>query len=230
MSITREPQKQKQREVEARVKALGNELARKQGISRRAFFTTAAGMASAFLAMNQVYGALLRRHRRRSRHSGTGPGARQCRSRTNSSSTATPISCATILGSTPSSAAPERSAMRAGIRNEGQEADHRGFEVQQLLQGNLPRQRHQSRLDIERPSEIPRDWFLTNEMMAQAREKVNKAAGSRRMLATPSSPRQARLARRSRSRHGAQARFHQGLHHRRQHPQGAVPPSLAHGR
>ena len=28
------------------------------------------------------------------------------------------------------------------------------------------------------PSDIPRDWFLTNAMMAQAREKVNKAAGS----------------------------------------------------
>ena len=42
------------------------------------------------------------------------------------------------------------------------------------------------------PSEIARDWFLTNEMMAQAREKVNKAAGSRRMLAhaifTPGTP------------------------------------------
>ena len=53
-----EHQTRQQREVEARVKSLGNELARKQGLSRRAFFTTAAGMASAFLAMNQVYGRL----------------------------------------------------------------------------------------------------------------------------------------------------------------------------
>ncbi len=33
------------------------------------------------------------------------------------------------------------------------------------------------------PSEIPRDWFLTNEMMIEARDKVNKEAGSRRMMA-----------------------------------------------
>ena len=33
------------------------------------------------------------------------------------------------------------------------------------------------------PSEIPRDWFLTNDMMADARDKVNKEAGSRRMFA-----------------------------------------------
>ena len=40
------------------------------------------------------------------------------------------------------------------------------------------------------PSDIPREAYLTNEMMAQAREKMNKAAGSRRMLAIPSSLRQ----------------------------------------
>ena len=33
------------------------------------------------------------------------------------------------------------------------------------------------------PSEIPRDWFLTNEMMIDARDKVNKEAGARRMFA-----------------------------------------------
>src|SRR6202021_1896172 len=42
------------------------------------------------------------------------------------------------------------------------------------------------------PSDIPRDWFLTNTMMAQARERVNKAAGSKRLLChaifTPGQP------------------------------------------
>src|SRR4026209_28194 len=47
-----------QREVEVRLKALGNELAQRQGISRRQFFKTAAGMAAAFVAMNEVYGPL----------------------------------------------------------------------------------------------------------------------------------------------------------------------------
>jgi uncharacterized protein len=42
------------------------------------------------------------------------------------------------------------------------------------------------------PSDIPQDWFLTNEMKAEARAKVNKEAGSRRMLShaifTPGQP------------------------------------------
>ncbi|MCC6472458.1 MAG: amidohydrolase, partial [Burkholderiales bacterium] len=50
------PQTEKQKQVEARIKALGTRLARHQGMSRRRFFKTAAGMAAAFVAMNDVYG------------------------------------------------------------------------------------------------------------------------------------------------------------------------------
>src|SRR6202140_2539676 len=46
----------KQREFEARVKALGTQIARRLGVSRRRFFQSAAGMAAAFLAMNDTYG------------------------------------------------------------------------------------------------------------------------------------------------------------------------------
>src|SRR5918999_3677940 len=52
------PQTEKQREFEARIKEYGSELARHQGMSRRAFFKTAAGMAAAFVAMNETHGAL----------------------------------------------------------------------------------------------------------------------------------------------------------------------------
>ncbi|MGH7354594.1 MAG: amidohydrolase family protein, partial [Candidatus Rokuibacteriota bacterium] len=42
------------------------------------------------------------------------------------------------------------------------------------------------------PSDIPQDWFLTNEMKVEARARVNKEAGSRRMMAhaifTPGQP------------------------------------------
>lgn len=50
------PQTEKQREFEARVKEYGAELARRNGVSRRQFFKTAAGMAAAFVAMNDTYG------------------------------------------------------------------------------------------------------------------------------------------------------------------------------
>ena len=48
----------RQREFEARVLQLGDTLARRHGISRRRFFQGAAGMAAAFLAMNDTYGPL----------------------------------------------------------------------------------------------------------------------------------------------------------------------------
>ena len=42
------------------------------------------------------------------------------------------------------------------------------------------------------PSDVPQDWFLTNEMTIAARERVNKEAGSKRMMAhaifTPGQP------------------------------------------
>ena len=52
------PQSPRQREFEARVLQLGTELAKKQGLSRRRFFQTPAGMAAAFLAMNDTFGPL----------------------------------------------------------------------------------------------------------------------------------------------------------------------------
>jgi len=52
------PQTERQREFEARVKAIGTELAEHQGMSRRAFFKTSAGMAAAFVAMNETFGPL----------------------------------------------------------------------------------------------------------------------------------------------------------------------------
>src|SRR5215475_14991383 len=52
------PQTTKQKEFEARVKEMGSELAKRHGLSRRAFFKTSAGMAAAFVAMNETYGPL----------------------------------------------------------------------------------------------------------------------------------------------------------------------------
>jgi uncharacterized protein len=48
----------KQREFEARVKDMGLHMAKRLGVSRRRFFQTAAGMATAFLAMNDTYGPI----------------------------------------------------------------------------------------------------------------------------------------------------------------------------
>ena len=53
-----DPQNEKQREVENRLLAMADDLGQKQGLDRRRFFQTAAGMAASFVAMNEVYGDL----------------------------------------------------------------------------------------------------------------------------------------------------------------------------
>src|SRR5215469_5923350 len=53
-----DPQNARQREVEAKLLAMADDLGGKQGLNRRRFFQTAAGMAASFVAMNEVYGPL----------------------------------------------------------------------------------------------------------------------------------------------------------------------------
>ena len=49
------PQSAEQKQFEARIKELGAQLAKKHNITRRKFFKTAGGMAAAFVAMNEVH-------------------------------------------------------------------------------------------------------------------------------------------------------------------------------
>src|ERR1700742_2895011 len=51
------PQTPKQKELQARLLSLGDEIAQKQGLSRRRFFQTAAGMAASYVALNETFGA-----------------------------------------------------------------------------------------------------------------------------------------------------------------------------
>jgi len=51
------PQTEDQKQVENLILSMADEYARKLGISRRNFLQTSGGMATAFLAMNQVFGA-----------------------------------------------------------------------------------------------------------------------------------------------------------------------------
>ncbi|MEN9773512.1 MAG: hypothetical protein RL322_582 [Pseudomonadota bacterium] len=52
------PQSSEQRELEARMMAYADTLGAHQGLSRRRFFQTPAGMAAAFLAMNDTFGPI----------------------------------------------------------------------------------------------------------------------------------------------------------------------------
>src|ERR1700744_2105958 len=51
-------QNRQQAEVESRLKRAAEELAPRHGLGRRSFLSSAAGMATAFAIMNQVYGPI----------------------------------------------------------------------------------------------------------------------------------------------------------------------------
>jgi uncharacterized protein len=188
------PQRQnkQQREVEARLKEMGTRLARKQGMTRRLFFTTAAGMAAAFLAMNKVYGDIF---------------------------DVTPAEAATPEMAAERAAALQDQfvfdghthflrddtrlmgfvKMRQAVSDSGWNPQLTGKKqtIEDLKYNNYYKEIFldsdtKVALISSAPSDIPRDWFLTNEMMAAAREKVNRAAGSKRLLChaifTPGQP------------------------------------------
>ncbi|HEX2439845.1 MAG TPA: amidohydrolase family protein [Methylomirabilota bacterium] len=176
------PQTQRQREVEARLKETGNALARRQGMSRRQFFATASGMAAAFLAMNEVYGPLYAVTRAEAQT------PEMAKERAAALSKQFVMDCHThflrddtrLMGFVRQREAVGKAGWNPALRGKEQT-------IEELKFANYYKEVY---LDSDTkvalisgaPSEIPQDWFLTNEMKAEARAKVNKEAGSRRML------------------------------------------------
>jgi len=177
------PQTREQKEVEARLVALADDLAGKRGLTRRRFFQTASGMAASFLAMNQVYGALF---------------------------DATPAEAATpeladerakalsgqfvmdththflrddtrLTGFVKMREAVGKAGWNSAIGDKPQTIDdlkYANYVKEIFLDSDT-----KVALITNSPSEVPEDWFIPQEQVFQARDKVNKEAGTRRMLA-----------------------------------------------
>jgi predicted TIM-barrel fold metal-dependent hydrolase len=176
------PQTARQKQVEARIKELGSRLARHQGLSRRRFFQTASGMAAAFLAMNDVYGPMF--------------GVSQAEAATPDMANERAKALADqfimdmhthflrddtrLEGFVRQREAVGKAGWNPALAGKPQTLDDLKFanyfkEVYfdsdtkvALISGS--------------GSEEPRDWFLTNEMKNDARAKVNKLAGAKRMF------------------------------------------------
>src|SRR5262245_30309639 len=186
------PQTRAQRRVEERIKEMGGDLARRHGLTRRRFFQTAAGMAAAFVAMNEVYGRLF----------DASPAEAQtpemAQERAKALSKQCVMDCHThflrddtrIMGFVRQRQAVGKAGWNPALAGKEQT-------IEDLKFANYYKEVY---LDSDTkvallsgaPSDIPQDWFLTNEMKAEARAKVNKEAGSRRMLShaifTPGQP------------------------------------------
>jgi predicted TIM-barrel fold metal-dependent hydrolase len=177
------PQTARQREVEARIKELGDRLARHQGVSRRKFFQTAAGMAAAFVAMNDVYGPIFGVSRAEAQN----PDAANERAKglagqfimdmhthflrddTRLEGFVRSREAVGKAGWNPALAGKPQTLEDLKFANYFKEIYFDSDTKVALISGS--------------GSEEPRDWFLTNEMKADARAKVNQLTGSRRMFA-----------------------------------------------
>jgi len=185
-------QTRQQKQVEDRLAEMGDHLARRQGVSRRRFFQTASGMAAAFLAMNQVYGKLFSV----AEAEATTPEMANERAVVLQGQDVFDVHTHFLRDDTRlmNFVAMRNAVGRAGWNKElgGKEQTIADLKFDNYFKEVFLDSDTKVALLTNSPSEIPDDWFLTNEMVFRARDRVNQQAGSRRLLAhytiTPGQP------------------------------------------
>jgi hypothetical protein len=176
------PQTENQKRVEAIIKELGSELAKKQGMSRRKFFKTAGGMAAAFVAMNDVYGPLFSV----SRAEAATPEMANERAKALSDQFIMDMHThflrddTRLEGFVKSREAVGKAGWNPALAGKPQTIDDLKF-------ANYFKEIYfdsdtKVALISGSGSEEPRDWFLTNDMKSDARAKVNRLTNSKRMF------------------------------------------------
>ncbi len=189
-------QSEAQRQVEVRIKQLADELGAKQGVSRRQFLASSAGMSAAFLVMNEIYGSLFKVDRAEA----STPELAMERSAALSSQFIVDPHTHYIhdnprAGSPLQQFADLRNATgKSGVNPELTK------HLQTLNDLRLNTYVKELFLDSDTkiaalsgaPSDVPDDWFLTNEQIASTRAAVNHFAGSKRLMShfiiTPGQP------------------------------------------
>ena len=187
-----DPQNKEQREVEARLLAMADEFGSKQGMDRRRFFQTAAGMAASFVAMNEVYGPLFAT----SPAEAATPAMAQERAAALKDQFIMDMHThflrddTRLMGFTRMREAVGRAGWNRALADKPQTIEDLKYDnyIKEIFLDSDTK----IALISSAPSEIEHDWFLTNEQMAAAREKVNTAAGSKRLythaIFTPGRP------------------------------------------
>ncbi len=178
------PQTDKQRRVEARLKELSDTLAKRQGVSRRRFFQTAAGMAASFVAMNEVFGHLFDA----SLAEAATPDMAEQRAAALSGQmvidghTHFLRDDTRLMGFVAMRNAVGKWGWNKALTDEGEQT------IADLKFGNYIKEVYMDSdtkvaLLSNSPSEDPRDWFIPQAQVFATRKAVNDKAGTRRMLA-----------------------------------------------
>jgi uncharacterized protein len=189
-------QGEKQREVENRIKAMADELGGKQGLSRRGFLASSAGMAAAFFVMNEIYGSLFNVDRA---EASTPEMASERANALASQFIVDPHTHYIHDNPRPNSPLQSFADLRNATGKLGVNPELTKH-VQTLDDLRLNTYIKELFLDSDTkiaalsgaPSDIPDDWFLTNEQITATRNAVNQFAGSKRLMShfiiTPGQP------------------------------------------
>jgi len=187
-----DPQNEKQREVEARLLAMADDIGARQGMNRRRFFQTTAGMAAAFTAMNHVYGPIFDVGSAEAAE----PGAADARAAELKDQFIMDMHTHFLRDDTRNMNFVN---MRTAVGKSGwnKQLAEKEQTIEDLKFGNYFKEMFldsdtKIALISSAPSDIEQDWFLTNEQTVAARKKVNDEAGTKRMMAhaifTPGQP------------------------------------------
>ena len=181
-----------QKQVQARLVEFSDGMAKKLGTSRRRFWQTASGMAAAFVAMNETYGNIFGASRAEAQE----PERAQARARDLSGQFIMDMHThflredTRLVGFVSMREAVGRVGWNRALAERPQTIDDVKFNnyfKEIYLDSDT-----KVAMISSAPSDVPEDWFLTNDMTVQARKRVNDAAGSKRMMAhaifTPGQP------------------------------------------
>jgi predicted TIM-barrel fold metal-dependent hydrolase len=162
---------------------LSDTLGKQQGLDRRRFFQTAAGMAAGFVALNETFGSIFDA----TRAEAATPAMAQERADSLKDQFIMDMHTHFLRDDTRlvnfvrSREAVGKAGWNPALVDKPQTLEDLKFNnyfKEIYLDSDT-----KIALISSSPSEIPRDWFLTNDMMADARDKVNREAGARRMFA-----------------------------------------------
>ena len=177
-------QTKKQREVQARLYALADETAPKLGMSRRRFFQTASGMAAGFAALNGAFGPMFEV----AAAEASDLGLAQERSEALRDQFIMDMHTHFLRDDTRLTSFVR---LRESVIQRGWNPQLSASGEQTIEHLKFDNYFKEIYLDSDTkialissaPSDIPEDWFLTNQQMAEARQRVNEQAGTTRMLA-----------------------------------------------
>lgn len=181
--VTPGPRTVRQRELSARIDALGLELSRRQGLSRREFLGTAAGMAAAFVAMNQTFGFFFE------------ADMAEAADPERAAERAEGLADQLVIDMHTHFLRPDTRlkgfvALRELVRDRGWNPDLQGKEqsTEDLMFRNYIEEiflKSDTTMACisGAPSEIEQDWFLTNDQIANGRKAINGLAETRRSFA-----------------------------------------------